>query len=375
MSQFLLIDNDFSPNADQSVRAALRSALREAGGRMDSTTAKAFNAAVDARLDADLKNIRMDAPGAAGGSVAAGALRHVYSEVLTEEHPVPNGLRIFPTDSSVPLGAKTHEVWRLFERGSARVWRGANSEIPTVNMAQASEQFNIRYYVTKILWDVFEEMADGLANIDRLRMLAEIARDVIESFANQKIWFGDDNNGIYGVLNYPYVTRMALNGPDGQSFSLDEDLASTDTKEYVKELVRFVTTAPIESRQTFRFDRLAMSEKLLTFLKGTLVSDGTSLLPVNLLDLFLKSQSVITSESQIEAVWELDNAFGAGVSGIVGYRSDRNTIANVIPGGSILTFPVTQDGFAKYQPMAMAHGGIVMRQIGNVGIAMVQTTP
>lgn len=375
MSQFLLIDNDFSPNADQSVRAALRSALREAGGRMDSTTAKAFNAAVDARLDSDLQGIRTDAPGAAGGTVAAGALRHVYSEVLTEEHPVPNGLRIFPTDSSVPLGAKTHEVWRLFERGSARVWRGANSEVPTVNMAQASEQFNIRYYVTKILWDVFEEMADGMANIDRLRMLAEVARDVIEAFANQKIWFGDDNNGIYGVLNYPYVTRMALNGPSGKAWSLEEDLGAEDTSKYVSELVRFVTTAPIASRQTFRFDRLAMSEKLATFLKATLVHLPNTLMPMTLMELFLKSQSVITSESQIEAVWELDDAFGAGVSGIVGYRSDRNTIANVIPGGSIMAFPVTQDGFAKYQPLAMAHGGVVVRQIGNVAIAMVQTTP
>jgi len=342
---------------------------------MDSVTAKAFNAAVDRRMDSDIASIRRDATGTAGGGLAGGALRHIYNEVLTEDHPMPNALKLFPVDSSVPLGTKVHEVWRFFTAGDAKVWRGANSEIPVASMSQASEQFNVRYYVTKILWDVFEEIADGLANMDRLRILAEIARDTLEAFANQKIWYGDDANGIYGILNYPYITRFTLNGPSSLGWSLEEDFSSVDTTAYVKELVRFVTTAPLESSQTFRFDRLVMSEKMSVFLKGQLVQIPSSLIPMTLMDLFLKSQSVITSESQIETAWELDDCFGTGVSGIVGYKKDRNTIANVMPGGSILAFPVTNDGFAKYQPLAMAHGGIVCRKIGNVAIGMVQTDP
>ena len=378
MSQFLMIDGDFAPGAAAQVQSGLRRILRE-GGRSDSIGIAEFARIADARLDSflgkEFPHLRSDAAGgpAAGGTLGAGALRHVYNEVLKEEHPLPNGLSAFAIDTSVPLGAKTHQVDRVFMKGEVRTWRGANSEIPTVNMSQASKEFPVRYYVTKLMWDIFEELAESFANTDRLRLLMEGARGLIEQYANQKVWFGDDANGIYGVLNYPYITRLALNGPSGKAWDLEEDLSTEDTSVYVRELVRMVTYPSTVSKSVFRPNRVAMGEKLFNFLAGTLVQIPSSLTPISLLDRFLTAQSVITGRGQIDVFWELDDAYGEGLSACLAYRQDKLSIANVVIGGGIQVMPICDQGFVKWQPLWMAHGGIVMRRVGDNVLAVIDT--
>jgi len=372
MTSFHLIGDAFGPSSENAIRSALRRVLGDArtvaASRGDGVAFDEFVKVLDKHVDGQLAALRVDGIGPTGGGLGAGKLRHVYAEVLNEERPLPNGLAIFPTDTSVPLGAKDHEVTRVYASGEARVWRGAGSQLPTVNMAQASKVFPIRYYVTQILWDVFEDLAENVANIGRLQLLARAARDVLEAFANQKVWWGDDASGIYGVLNYPWVTRLSL------ANTYDLAATVTDTEAHVRELVRLVSYPTLNSKQVFAPNRLAMGTKMHAFLAGTLVKSSSALTPISLLERFLAANPYIRSEAQIDICWELDDAFASGVSAVVAFRQDRNTVANVIPGGGIQTLPIVDEGFTKYQPMFLAHGGIVMRRVGDVVVGMVDTS-
>lgn len=383
-------------NAETQIRSALKQVINTAGGsRKDGIPTRVFQQQVDAKLDAAMPRLlqlagiqkrkvdrtdsyRFDNTGVEikrdnVGTLGAGALRHVYNEVLTEERPVPNGLALFPVDTTVQLGAKSHEVHRLLTTGDVRVWRGTNAQTGTVNMAQTSKDFPVRYYVTKILWDVFEEIADSYANLGRLQNLMRAAIEIVEAFANNKVWYGDDDNGIFGILNYPYITRLVLNGPG--AWSMEQDTSSIDTHEYLRELVRFVTYPTTQSKQAFRPDRLAISQKIATFLQGTWLQLPGHRDTMTLMDAFFRLQSVITSMEQVDVVWELDDCLGPNVSGILLYRRDRMTVANVIPGGDTQTLPIVDQGYVKWQPLFLAHGGVVIRRTGDVALAFAQTTP
>lgn len=328
---------------------------------------KEFTQIVDSMLGEQLS--RRDAGPAAGGTKGAGALRHVYAKILEEDRPLPNGLRLFSPDTEVPLGARTHEVQREFFRGSVKTWRGTDDNVPTVSRAQTSKVFKVDYYITQIMWSYFEELADGLSgDTSRVSRLLKAARDIMEAHANQRTWFGDPDGGLYGVLNYPWVTRLALAG----NWNINATI--TDTEAYARALTRLVNYPTTESKQVFAPNRIAMGTRMHEFMANTLVKNSTTLLPMTLLDKFLKGNPHIRSESQIEICWELDNAYGDGVSAVVIYLDDSETISNVIPGGSMQNLPLIEKGYKSIMPMFMAHGGIVMRRVGNVVIALVDTS-
>lgn len=325
-----------------------------------------FQKHVDGLLDKDLKSHldqrRADGVlGSSGGGLGAGALRHIYNEVLVEQTPQTNGLSMFPVDTSVPLGKREHQVNRYFTRGSVRVWRGTDSNIPTVQLGEDSETFKVQYYITSIMWDIFEEMSMQFSDLGQLRILAEAARRIIEDFANQKIWYGDNSIGIYGVLNYPWVTRLVLSG---NFYGTPSDTTAT-----LDELARMVNYPHEASKSVFAPNKVAMSPRMYHWLARTKLKDSSTLTPISLLDEFVGTNPFIQSRDQIETAWELENYFDTGVDAVLVYRDDRQTIANVIPGGGIQTLNLMEEGFRKIQPMFLAHGGVVMRESGNVVIA------
>lgn len=342
-------------------------ALAGRGDSADTKTAKSmlqrFQALVDQRMDGDLKAARRnDNLGASGGVLSAGALRHIYSEVLTEARPEQTGLTLFPVDTSVPLGSRSHEVQRVYGVGDARVWRGANTKIPTVQMGSASETFKVQYYVTSVVWDFFEELSVGLADIGQIRILMEIAREVLNDFLNDKVWFGDDALKIYGVLNYPWVTRAVLNGNWYGS--------PAQTEAYIEELARITNYAFEASRTVFRPTDIAISPRMYNWLTRTKLKDTGTLTLRSLMEDFLATSPFIRSLEQVHVAHELQDAFGTGLDGVLVYRADLRTIANVIPGGSQQVLPLIDDGIVKQQPIFIAHGGIVMRDVGNVLVAV-----
>jgi hypothetical protein len=374
-------DAETTPQSSAAVRKAFQAACAAASARQPghATSIKAFQDAVDRRLDAQFTGMRADGVASTGGTLGAGALRAVLTPILEETRPVPNGFAMFAQDAtSVRLGQNEVSATRQFFRGEVKVWGGAAGNMPSTNRAQTTRIWKVRYYITQIMTDVFEEMTENVANTGRWAQITAGMIAIMEEFANQKIWYGDDENQLCGVLNYPWFTRISLNGPSGKVWSTNEDLSGTSTDGYVRELIRFVTHSWTVSKTAFRPNRMLIGVKLMNFLKATPWKGGTTTVgdnPKSLLQTFLERNAIITQESQIEVAWELDDAFDAanGISCVILDRKDPMVIANLIPGGGPQMLPLVEEGYVKYQPLFMAHGGIVSLTSGVVTIGYIET--
>ena len=354
------------PGGRDITEAALRGGINAVLGVLGSrrNDAKTATQGARARFDAATENLnvrilkeafrstgRHDAEGQT--PFIAGQLRHIYNEVLREQRPIRNGLRIFPTDGSVPVGARTHTVRRLKDRAEVRVHRAGQGPLPKSSLKQIEQEFPVRHYVTAISWDIFEEQSAGFANFPLIRELMASARDAIEDFANDKIWYGDDDHGIFGILNYPWLAKLISLVPFTEE-------APADSRVQLREMNRWVNYAPQASKQTFRPDTIACSPRWYDYVSQTVMGTTSTQRDRTILEAFMAAHP----EMKFEKCWELQDVGGPGVDGIFLYRNARQAIANVIP-MDIATLPLHREHFEMSQPMFMSHGGIVMRDVGH----------
>lgn len=316
-----------------------------------------FDAAVD-KLTADSfcrRSLRHDAITESGGALLATQLRYVQEEVLKEPHPLPSALSLFPSNTSVPLGARTFAVRRYYDAGEARVHRGGSGDIPTVSLAQAEMEFQIRNYVTSAVWDVFEEMSASFASLDYAVELARIARDVLERFANEMTWYGDEAHKIYGVLNYPWLDKEV----SSTTFGGNPD----NTVAHLQALNGWINRQHHASKGTLGPNKMVTSPRVSDWIMQTgLQASTTSLRDRTIGEVLLASSRL---NGAIEQAHELENVMGDGVDAILFYRDDAMGIENVLPGGGIRTLPLHQTDIDRRQVFFMPHGGVRMLEVGN----------
>jgi hypothetical protein len=273
-------------------------------------------------------------------------LEHIYQEVLREEYAPNNALRLFEVDSSVPAGANAHTVRRIQHEGEARYYRSNASDRGSSGARRVEKQFPIHPIVTSVKINFFEQMASGFANSNLRTELEFAARRAMEDFLNDKVWNGDEDQGVVGVKNYPWVPK---------TFSLlaFNDLSTADS--ILSEMHRLANNASEVSKQTFAPNRMIMGVKLYNYLttrKRSATTDQT------IMQAFLQDNPYI---SVIEAAHELDGAGPGGQDMMVFDRAgDRSSIANVIPQGFTM-LPIQQTGFDFEIPCYMLHGGVIMR--------------
>lgn len=308
------------------------------------------------KLDAASIRRRNDSITEAGGGLLAGQLRAVISETLEEKYPAPSGLTLFPVDTSIALGARSFAVRRVFEAGEARVHRGGDSEIPRVSIAQAEMDFQVRHYITSAVWDVFEEISASYANLDYARQLTRIARAVIERFANEMIWFGDDSYQIFGVLNYPWL--------DKEISDLDWYGTPADSRTHLSALNGYVNRQYHASKLVMGPNRMVTSPRVRDWIMQTPMGTTTTINDRTIGEVFLAASSG-RLQGGIQEAYELENILGAGVDGMLFYRDDPMGIVNVMPGGGIQALPMYSTDITRRQIFWMAHGGVMMREVGN----------
>lgn len=283
-------------------------------------------------------------------------LDHRYAEVLREAYPRKNGFLLFPVDSSVPVGARTHTVSRLYSTGSAKVYRAGES-IPRVGVSQAEEQFPIRHYVTSFGYSLFDALSAGFANFPLAAELLRTARDVMEEFANRMIWYGSTSDGIYGVLSYPWLDKAV----DGVANFYEDGAVSAD--DLIDRLNYWLDWSKNNSSATFSPNAVAMSPRVRNFLAGKRRANTDT----SALKWWLDNKASGYGISTVSEAWELQSPTGAPSSlydGILFYRNDRQGIANVVPAG-FTTLPVQENGFDSTTYAYMSHGGVIMRNVGN----------
>lgn len=299
---------------------------------------------------------RTDAANPSQGLHFARDLEHMYAEVLREPRPLQNALRLFPIDTSVPRGAKFHTIRRTYGDGEVKVYRGRGEKIPRVGISQKEETFNVRHYVTSWVCDIFELAASGFANLDQQAELLRTARDIMDDFANWQTWYGDDENGLPGVLNYPWIRKKAIATPF---------VAGSDPNDIIRELHRLVDFPYNSQRQAFKPEVLVLSPRVHSFLKQTRIGPDTD---KTILSQFLDTNAHIT---RVEEAHELQNdvdepipGVPAGQDVILAYRADRLGISNVVP-QPFTTLPTQELGFEMTTFAYMSHGGVIMREVGN----------
>jgi hypothetical protein len=303
-----------------------------------------------------VEDVRNDAADPTQGLFFARQLEHIYAEVLREPRPMQNALRLFGIDTTVKPGAKYHTIRRVYADGEAAVYAGRGESIPRVGMSKKEETFPVRHYVTSFVLDIFEMAAGVFANIQLATELLRIARDIIEEFINWQTWYGDVENGLFGVLNYPWIRKKVIATPFNET---------ADPDEILRELHRFVNFPSDSQRQAFKPNVLVLSPRVLNYISQTPRSDTTD---TTILGHFMANTKTIT---RVEEAHELQNDEQNPIPGVppgrdamLAYRDDRRGIQNVMP-QTFTTLPTQEMGFEQVTFAYASHGGVVMRDVGN----------
>jgi hypothetical protein len=316
---------------------------------------------IDSMLREHQDGTRTDGFSANAGFHLARQLEFVHTQVLEEQFPVPNGLRLFKTDESVPVGARTHTMRRVYQHGEARFYRGPGDRIPRVGATQREETWPIRHLLAGYAWDIFEAASTQFANSGLMTTLARGARDAIMERANRAIWEGAEEHGLYGVLNYPFLPKKVIaQGFSAVSVAADPDLV-------LAELHALVNFPHQNSKSVFQPNVLVLTNHVHDVLSTTRIGTTSD---TTILEQFRKNSAHIT---RIEVAWELEDAGGASIHGIFAYRDDQRGVMVVMPQG-ITQLPIQTHGLESEVINYMSFGGVVMPDVLNNILGLVDIT-
>lgn len=295
----------------------------------------------------------------------AGFLRdfdYVHREILAEERPRLNAGRLFPMDTSVPLGAPTHTWKRSVVTGKAK-WHSKGEAFPLSKAGYLEELFRTGFIVCAIEQNFFEGLQIGFAGMQTYRIEAEGAIRAIEEFLNEVAFYGSPARQIYGVLTYPHLAKRVISTTFGSPSTGVQVAAAFNS---------LLNTPTVNSSGTFMPNRCVTSEAVKAYISTTPLdaSGGT----VTIEEFILKGQSESTGIREIEVAHELSademtaHNVGnpAGYDGILAFRGeDRRSVAHVLPQEPTF-LPIWNSSPIDTLHVAFASsGGMVMHNVGN----------
>lgn len=351
-----MFDQGMRRRTDSRGLVSPQESMKEARIEMN---ARAINEAYRVRFDQ-----RWDSAGfnQSAGYHFARQLEYIHEQVLDEKFAVPTAFELFGMDTSVPAGARTHTRRRSYAHGQAQWYRGPGTEIPHVGSTQREESFNIAHAVAGYGFDIFEEQSATFAQSGKIQKDAAIARDVIMEKLNRAYWGLDGTQmGLYGVLNYPWMPKKSV----ATAFTSASAIANPDT--VLSELHDIVNYPMQVSKGTFAPTELAMSQRVHDVLSNTRMGSGSDR---TILEAFLSASAHIRDRSQIHIAWELEDANGTGVDGILAYRKDAQGIQLVMPQG-VTQLPAQVNGLSTQIFSYASCGGVEMTEPLNQLLAFV----
>lgn len=302
------------------------------------------------RSDSNANTLRRDSRYEGGGDMYhfARELEHVYSDVLKEDYPDNNALSLFPIDRSVKPGARTHTVYRQQQQGEAKIHRGRANDTPTVNVSRDKEEFPVLHYVIGVDWDVFEEAESNFASSPMLKDNLVAARDVLLEKANEMTWYGSDEDGAYGIFNYPFLAKRVMSGVVFKTGGDPEAMLSA--------LQSLIDTPGVLSKGKggLRPNTVVVSIRMDNAISNTYFP-GTNET--------VKQRLIATKGVRVEAAWEMQESGPGGTDQVFVYKAgDKRSVANVIP-SAFNQLPTQRTDYTYQIPCYMSHGGVIMRKV------------
>ena len=291
-------------------------------------------------------------------------LEHIYAEELKTPLPNLNALSLFAQDTAPRVGLETHTIRRLIHTGEAAIYRRGGN-IPTVGIEREELSFSSEYYVTSIDACYFDSLSASFSNLPKQVNDLLAARTAVLDVANMSTWGFRPDAKTYGIVNYPWLRKKVLATP----FT-----GSSDPLAVLRELHAFVDFSYQTSKQRFRPTDLVLSTRVYDYLNQTQISaDNNS----TILERFLATSRHI---QRVHEAWELqndgssrfDDVAPTGLDLMFAWNNSREGVQNVVT-QAFTTLPEISNGaFESLVPAYMAHGGIVMRELGHNSLGFVQ---
>jgi len=302
-------------------------------------------------------SVAMDAADHNAGLFLAQELTSRAARALEQPRKKLSGLEIFPVNTEVKPGAINHTVKRVEERGKASLFRGAGQRpIPRVSLAQKESIFPVRHLVDAFEFSLFEQNSANFASFAMFDRGVSAARRAIDEYENDLIWSGSVLDGLYGVLNYPHLDKVAV----ATTFA-----AATDVDTMCSEILKLIQYAENNSGMTFQSDSVAISHKLWNFLSRTRVKDSTGNGSGVTALKYIQAQAEHIPAANWHKVSELADMSvgGATVQGVFCFRKDEDVI-RVVSVQPTTPLPLQTVGFLTSQFMYRSYGGVVMPNVG-----------
>jgi hypothetical protein len=255
--------------------------------------------------------------GMGAGPWFARQLEQIEAEILRVKRPAKSGLILFPIKTGIAEGADTY-TRRIYEHlGRAKLVGSYASDLPRADVAGSEESVKMKrlgasygYNIDELAASDFSSSKGGISlPIER----AIAARDAIELKLNDLTWHGDEDAGLYGVLNHPYIPRYHLG------------TASTGTVDtIISDIAAVFHSVADDTKEVEKADRLLMASRLRNYLSTRLRTNTDS----SILNILAKTLGI--SEDAIVGVHELNGAGEGGGDVVIADRKDELVMAHVL---------------------------------------------
>jgi hypothetical protein len=234
-----------------------------------------------------------------------------------------------------------------------------------VGIEREELSFSSEYYVTSIDACYFDALSASFVGLNEQAEKLFSARTAISELANMSTWGFRPDAKTYGIVNYPWLRKKVLATPFTSASTPLDVLA---------ELHAFVDFSYQTSKQRFRPTDLVLSTRVYDYLNQTQISADNN---ATILERFLATSRHI---KQVHEAWELqndgssrfDDVAPAGLDLMFAWNNSREGVQNVVT-QAFTTLPEINNGpFESLVPAYMAHGGIVMRELGHNILGFVQ---
>lgn len=291
-----------------------------------------------------------------GAGAMARQYEHIRAQIFEEKRRPLNAMRLFATDTSVPLGAKSYTSRRSLGQGEAVIHRGGNNFGSTARATTIEESHKVQYVVCAVETNEFEMFSSNFANTRQYERDIRLARRLVEEKLNEIAWYGDDAAGLTGVLNYPHLAK---------SVSPIEYTMATDAAAILKDLNRIVALPRNESGGTFRPNALAVAPDVYTVLSTRQHAAGTD---TTIAEFFLRTQPS-DGVKTIEVADELAGRGPNGEDAILAFSNDRDSLAHVLPQAPTILPVWKSSPLDSMTVLFAATGGVEMVDVGNHHLA------
>lgn len=293
----------------------------------------------------------------AGVSAFPRDLEFIRARELEQARRPLNGMRLFPVDRSVPIGAREHTWRRRVGSGEAVVTRGDTQNYGHARTGRVEEKFPVAYIVCSVRQTYFETLSTDFAGVQQYASDLRMAYRLIDERQNRILFNGDRATQLYGALNFPHLMKKVM----GVTFGG----ANSSTPEDITAALHALVDAPATySGEAMSPTTLAVSPRIFRHIAQTKHS-STGGTDTTIKQFFLAGQDEDNGIRRIVKAQELAGIGPNGEDGLLAFRDELDSVSNieVMP---TMTMPVYQASALSWLTVVVAcTGGIVMPDVGN----------